>query len=976
MAPGILRFADFELDRNVYELRRNAHPLKLERIPLDLLFLLIEKRGQLVTREEILERLWGKGVFFDVDNAINSAVRKLRRALGDDPEAPRFVLTVPTKGYRFVAELDDLSPRPPRRAKKVGRASSGRLTQSPMAGRQTEMALLRNGLKDAASGRGHVFLISGEPGVGKTRLADEIAAAAEAKQMTVLVGHCSERDEAVAYLPFVEVLEKFIVQLRGSDQLRTAFGDEGPDLARLVPRLRSLLPELPPPLEMEPAQARRHLFNSFCDFIDRRCEEQPALVILEDLHWADDSTLSLLDHLTLRLSVLPLMIVGTYRDAQMDVARGLADMLDGLLRRRMIKEVRLKGLGRDEVASMLTSLSGKSAPNALVNKIHAGTEGNPFFVEELFRHLEEENRLFDSSGRFRSDLEGSDLEAPPGVRLVVARRVERLKDSTQKMLALAAVIGRFFSFELLNASSKPDAESFLECIEEAEKAGLIFPVAEGERTGYEFSHELIRQTVVASISPARRQTLHLAIADAIERIYSISPESRYENTPDNYIGDLAHHYGRGGNRPKAIQYLRLAAQQCIQRSASGEAIDHLTNALRILKTLPGTEQRDRQESALQTMLGPALIATRGNAAPEVGAAYERAVEVGRRVGEDARLFPVLFGLRSFHFVRGELRPASKLAEQLVILAEGTQDSGFQIEAHLALGNSLYVFGDLTPALEYFERAMSLYKPQEHRAHAFVYGVDPGVFCLGRIGWVLEFQGYPDRALLQAEWALALAHEQLHPYSLAMAIMHLRSIYFYRREWSAVQQQAEGGISIANVRAQAMLHLGCALAEQGLTDRGIALIYEGLAAIGTTNQRLFRPAYLLYLARALLKGSRFEEGLAAITEATTLMEETGERMYESEIRRAKGELLLEHDPANAAQAEQLFHDAIRVSRRQGARLFELRATINLARLLAQHGRREEAHEMLAEIYNRFTEGFDLPDLKDAKALLDELSDQDR
>jgi predicted ATPase len=839
------------------------------------------------------------------------------------------------------------------------------------------MALLRNGLKDAASGRGHVFLISGEPGVGKTRLADEIAAAAEAKQMTVLVGHCSERDEAVAYLPFVEVLEKFIVQVRGSDRLRAAFGDEGCHLALLVPKLRNLLPELPPPLEMEPAQARRHLFNCFCDFIARTCEEEPLLMILEDLHWADDSTLALLDHLALRLSVLPLMIVGTYRDAQMDVARGFADMLDGLLRRRLIKEVRLKGLGRDEVASMLTSLSGRSAPDALVNKIHAGTEGNPFFVEELFRHLEEENRLFDSSGRFRSDLEGSDFEAPPGVRLVVARRVERLKDSTQKMLALAAVIGRFFSFELLNASSKPDAESFLEYIEEAEKAGLIFPVAEGERTGYEFSHELIRQTVVASISPARRQTLHLAIADAIERIYGISPETRYEKTPDNYIGDLAHHYGRGGNRPKAIQYLRLAAQQCIQRSASSEAIDHLTNALRILKTLPGTEQRDQQELIMQTMLGPLLIATKGNAAGEVGETYNRAVELGRRVDNNAQLFPVLFGLRSFHLVRGELHTASRLAEQLVILAEGTQDSGFQIEAHLALGNSLFMFGDLTPALEHFERAMSLYKPQEHRAHAFVYGLDPGVFCLGRIAWVLEFQGFSDRALQKAEKALALAHQQLHPYSLAMAIMHLRAIHTYRREWLAAQQQAEAGISIAveqgfaNARAQATIMLGVALAQQGLADKGIALISEGLAAMGTAEAHLFQPGFLCRLARALLKGGRVEEGLAAITKANALMEKTGERLHESEICQTRGELLLTYNPSNAAQAEQLFRDAIRVSRRQGARLLELHATTNLAGLLRDTNRRDEGRTMLSEIYNWFTEGLDTADLKDAKALLDEL-----
>src|SRR5215831_19419298 len=235
MLEGICRFAEFEIDRSAYQLRRDGRSLKLERIPLDLLFLLIEKRGQLVTREEILERIWGKGLFFDVDNAINSAVRKLRHALGDDPHAPRFVVTVPSKGYRFVAEIDYGEPQARRGLRK-----SRRSPQSSVAGRQAEVASLLSGLSEAAVGRGRLFLISGEPGIGKTRLADEIAAEAEAKRMSLLVGHCSECDEAVVYLPFVEVLENFIARVRNLDTLRMAFGDEGSELARLVPKLRNL----------------------------------------------------------------------------------------------------------------------------------------------------------------------------------------------------------------------------------------------------------------------------------------------------------------------------------------------------------------------------------------------------------------------------------------------------------------------------------------------------------------------------------------------------------------------------------------------------------------------------------------------------------------------------------------------------------------------------------------------------------------
>src|ERR1700722_1235853 len=546
MPETLFQFDDFVLDRGAYELRRGTGRVPLERIPLELLCLLVERRGQLVTREEILDRVWGKGVFVDSENSINTAVRKLRRALSDDSEAPRFIVTVPARGYRFVAEI---------RAPKVTRAEQPRF-RSPavMVGRERELASMLTGLDDAASARGRLYLISGEPGVGKTRLADEVGAAADAKRMAVLIGHCSEHDEAVAYLPFVEILENFVDRASDADRLRTALGEQAPELARLLPKLKNILPELPPPFDLPPAQARRHLFNCFFDFAARISSQQPTLMILEDLHWADDSTLSLLDHLTQRLSDLPLMVIGTYRDAELNVTRPLAKTLDDLLRGRLATRVRLKGLPRDGVAAMLEGLSGKSAPAVVVGEVFAETEGNPFFVEELFRHLEEENRLYDSAGQFRSKLQIGELDAPPTVRLVVARRLARLSDPTQRMLATAAVIGRLFSFEILQASCDADADSILERVEEAEKAGVILSVAESPKARFEFSHELIRQSVLAALSAARRQRLHLEVAGVIERTCSAALESKYSRSINDHAAELAHHYARGGNPEKAVKY--------------------------------------------------------------------------------------------------------------------------------------------------------------------------------------------------------------------------------------------------------------------------------------------------------------------------------------------------------------------------------------------------------------------------------------
>ncbi|MBV8135878.1 MAG: AAA family ATPase [Deltaproteobacteria bacterium] len=905
MLPGIFRFADFELDRNVYELRRKGHPLKLERIPLDLLFLLIEKRGQLVTREEILQRLWGKGVFFDVDNAINSAVRKLRRALGDDPDAPRFVVTVPSKGYRFVAEIDDLSPSPPRRAKKVGRASSGRLTQSPMAGRRREMALLQNGLRDAASGHGQVFLISGEPGIGKTRLADEFAAVAEAKGLAVRLGHCFR--EAVPFLPFVEMLERFVDGIAEPEQLRRQLAEEASELARLLPKLRRILPDLPPALDLPPLtsvaltasatilQARRHLFNCFFDFVARTAAEQPTVMIVEDLHWADDSSLALLDHLAQRIADLPLMLLGTYRDAEIDVTRGLAKTLEDLLRGRIATRLKLKGLPREDVATMLSRLSGKSAPAEVVEEIFAETEGNPFFVEELFRHLDEENRLYNSAGEFHSSLKIAELEVPESVRLVVARRLERLDEPTRRMLATAATIGRFFSFELLEAARGTDGDSLMECIAEAERAGLVYSLTEAPKASFQFSHELARQAVLSRLSSALRQKLHLEVAEAIERIYSINPESPYAETLDDYVADLAHHYSRGGNREKAIQYLQLAAQQAAQRSASSVAIDRLTNALRILKSLPETAQRDRQELILQMMLGPLLIATKGNASLEVEQTYLRARELAQQLNAVSQQFPSLFQLRSVYLVRGELLRAHELSQQLASLAESENDTEHLLEGRVALGNTFFLQGALRQAHTQFEEALGIYDQKRHRSHAFVYGFDPGVFCLARITRTLQALGYLDQAVEKTRALLALAREVSHPLSLVLALIDACEFYLFCRETDPANELSEWAMRVAeeqrlaNLLGQATIYSGATLAQKGQTSEGISRIRQGLAACRATGAVLFRPFFVSFLADAYLRAEQLTEGLAVVDEALSLVSQTQECWIEAELWRLKGEL---------------------------------------------------------------------------------------
>ncbi len=338
-------------------------------------------------------------------------------------------------------------------------------------------------------------------------------------------------------------------------------------------------------------------------------------------------------------------------------------------------------------------------------------------------------------------------------------------------------------------------------------------------TEYIFKHALTQEVAYGSLLVERRKELHERTAAQIEALFNSRLEDHY--------GDLAHHYSCSGNSLKALEYLELAAQQAIERSANTEAINHLTAAVHLLNTLPDSPQRDRQELALQTMLGPVLIATKGNGAPEVGAVYKRALQLGRQSGEDARLFPVLFGLRSFHLIRGELQPAFELAQQLVSLAESVQDSGLLVEAHLAQGNSLFLLGKLIPGLEHTERAISLYDPQTHHVHAFIYGLDPGVFCLARAAWFLAVLGYPDQASKKLGEALALAQKQRHAFSLAVALLNVDAALFLRREWPAVQQKAEAAIAVCreqgfgSILSQATIQRGYALAQQGQAEEGIA-----------------------------------------------------------------------------------------------------------------------------------------------------------
>jgi AAA ATPase domain len=411
--------------------------------------------------------------------------------------------------------------------------------RTAFVGRESERSTIRAAIDRALIGHGSVVMLAGGPGVGKTRLAMEMAEYASRVGFRCLVGHCYERDEPVPFLPFAEIIEGSIAEAASLDDLRRRIGDNAAELAQIVPSLRRVFPDLPQPLDLPPAQKRRHLFQSVSDTMGRAAQTRSQLYILEDLHWADESTLALLIHLANRVAQLPVVIIGTYRGRNSENNPTLVRTLEELIRMG-IRPLKLGGLSKDATAQMLRGLSQRQdVPESLVSLIFEESQGYPFFVEEVYRHLIDEGKVFDAIGQFCTDVEIDEIEVPETVRLIIGRRLERLDENEKRALAAAAVIGRRFSFSLLTAICEIEVDELFTILEKAQQMGIIVASSQGPERPFTFTHELVRQTLLAGISAPRRQHLHAGVADAIARLHPDSVNER--------AGDIVNHLVKAGS---------------------------------------------------------------------------------------------------------------------------------------------------------------------------------------------------------------------------------------------------------------------------------------------------------------------------------------------------------------------------------------------------------------------------------------------
>jgi predicted ATPase len=538
------------------------------------------------------------------------------------------------------------------------------------------------------------------------------------------------------------------------------------------------------------------------------------------------------------------------------------------------------------------------------------------------------------------------------------------------MAQLGATLGREFSYELLQAIAPWDEGTLRQGLQQLVEAEFLYQQGLPPQATYLFKHALIQDAAYQSLLRSTRQQSHHHIAQVLE--------ARFPDVRETQPELLAHHYTEAGLMAQAIPYWQQAGQRALRHSANVEAIEHLTRGLAILKTLPETPEHAQRELDLQVALGPALMATKGLAAPEVEHAYTRARALCHQIGETPQLFPVLMGLCMLYRQRGAFQTACQVGAQCLALAQHVDEPALLLEAHCALGVPLFYLGELALSRFHLEQGIALYDRQQSRSHEFRYGLDPGVNCL-LVAWPLWVLGYPDQALERSREALTLAQEISHPYSLAYALQSAMRLHRFRREVQAAREQAEDLVTLsdqqgfAQWRAGGTMMCGWALTVQGQEGEGMAQMHHGLTAWRAMGIEAGLPYWLAMLAEAYGSTGQVEAGRGVLAEALTLVGTTEERWWEAELHRLTGELLLARSMENAAEVEACFRQALDIARRQEAKALELRAAVSLSHLWQQQGKRAEAYELLAPIYGWFTEGLDTADLQEAKALLEELGE---
>jgi DNA-binding winged helix-turn-helix (wHTH) protein/predicted ATPase len=979
-------FPPFRLDLDTGSVWREDELVPLPPKPFAVLAALVAHAGQVVTKEALFEAAWPDTAV--TDGVLKGCIRQIRHALGERAGTASYIITVHRRGYRFCVPVTPIEGTVSGAVPDGRFAAIGALAPSPvmaaspsgLVGREAELAQLQRWWAQACQGRRQVVFITGEAGIGKTTLVDAfVAQMAATAAVWSARGQCIEHYGAgEAYLPLLEALGQL---------------GRGPDGAHLVALLHQSaptwlvhLPALVPAADDEAVQrraggaTRERMMRELAEAVEGLTAQRPVVLVLEDLHWSDAATLDWLASVARRREAARLLVLGTYRPAEAVVqAHPVRRVTQELLLHGQGVELPLGLLAEPEVAAYLTQRFGAGArPESLARGLHQRTEGNPLFlatvVDELVRRgvVRQEPAGWELVGGVEAAMVG----VPESLRLLIDRQLAQLPLDEQQILEAASVVG----VEFTAAAVAAGVEQAMERVEEwcttwarqgqfVQTRGVVEWPDGTVTAGYGFRHALYREILYERVPISRRMRWHRQIGRRLEAGYG--PRAR------EVAAELAEHFVHGRDTVRAAPYLQMAGVQAIQRSAHQEALRHLTRSLELLAALPETPERAQQELDLLIALGPVLIATKSQAAPEVEQTYARALALCQQVGEPPQLFPALQGLCEYYRNRGALPTARALGEQLSRLAQRAAEPMLRLEAHVALGTTLFHLGDYTTAWTHLKQGIAVAEPTAQRTLALRQGVAPGVRGLALAANTLWCLGAPTQAVRRSQEALALAEALTHPYSLALAQHFAAFLHHRRRDVPAVQAQAEALLTLATGQGFPLYvgygtcYRGWALAMQGQGEAGLAQMRQGLATLLATGLELSRPLWLGLLAEVTGHVGQVDEGLRLLAEALVAFEASERGDMRAEACRLQGELRLRQVFPDVAQAEACFQQALTLARRQQAKSWELRAAMSLSRLWQQQGKRAAAYELLAPIYSWFTEGFDTADLQEAKMLLEKL-----
>jgi class 3 adenylate cyclase/predicted ATPase len=836
---------------------------------------------------------------------------------------------------------------------------------TPFVGRETEVEQLFARWTRALAGEAQFVVVSAEAGMGKSRLLQVLHEGVAAGPHTWLECRCLPYYQNSALYPVIDLLQRLLDFRRDEPPaerwLRLERFLDPYELAAPEPlALLGALLSLPgASIDLPPQRQKQSTLETILALLLALSRQQPLVLVVEDLHWADPSTLELLGLLVDGPEACLLTLFTTRPEFEAPWPRS-----------ERVMRLALTRLNRGQVERVVAHVSGgKPLPEEVVRQIVERTDGVPLFVEELTKMVLESELLHERAGRYELDGPLPPLAIPATLRDSLMARLDRLA-SVREVAQLGATIGREFSYELLHAVSPLPEHGLQEELGRLAGAGLLYQSGAPPQATYIFKHALIQETAYRSLLRSTRQQYHLRIARVLEE--------RFPETVATEPELLAHHYTESGLADRAVTYWERAGRRAAQRSAYLEAIRHFTLALEQLATLPPAPERDRWELSLQTALGPLLIAIKGYAAPEVEHAYARARELCREIDEPRQLFAARRGLWAFYVMLPRAQTARELAEECLDLAQQLQDPTLILDGHRTLGSALFYAGEFDRALGHFEQAIALYTPDQHAALVALSGQDAGATSMAWTVWTLWYLGYPDRALARSREALALARELQHPFTATFVEDFCARLLQFRGDAASLLEQADLAIArsselgFAQFAAQTGALRGWALAALGDLLQGAAQLSESLTAYRALGGEVGVPYFTGLVADVHAREGRAEEGLELVNESLAAVERYGHRYYEAELNRLRGELLLRRTPPDEDGAEVCFRRACAVAAQQGARSLELRAALSLARWLARHGCAAEARAVLGDAYARFTEGFDTTDLRAARALLEELA----